>query len=79
VIECFGPSTIQPVVAARRLPPDLNAALRRVLLDLHNDPAAREGLARGLVERFVPVADADYDEIRAMRDAAIAAGITELR
>jgi phosphonate transport system substrate-binding protein len=79
VVERFGPSPIQPVVAACRLPTDLKTALRGVLLDLHDDPAAGEDLARGLVERFVPIADADYDAIRAMRDAAISVKYTELQ
>jgi phosphonate transport system substrate-binding protein len=79
VVERFGPSTIQPVVAARRLPDDVKRAVRDVLLALGDNPAARERLALGLVERFVTIADADYDDIRAMRDAAVAAGCLTIR
>ena len=70
VIETLGPSTIQPVVAARQLPVDMKAALRTALLRLGDDPVARKELARGFVERFVPVTDQDYDDIRGMLVAA---------
>jgi phosphonate transport system substrate-binding protein len=70
VIETLGPSTIQPVVAARHLPVDVKAALRTALLRLGDDPVARKELARGFVERFVPVTDRDYDDIRGMLVAA---------
>src|SRR5262245_23563571 len=42
VIETLGPSTIQPVVVARRLPCPVKSKLRRALLSLADDPAARE-------------------------------------
>ena len=79
VIDCFGPSTIQPVVAGRRLPDGFKDDLRAVLVEMAGDPAAREALARGFVERFVPVTDRDYDDIRAMRAAAEAAGLRTFR
>jgi phosphonate transport system substrate-binding protein len=79
VIDTFGPSTIQPVVAVRRLPETLRADMRAVLLEMADDPAARANLARGLVERFVAVTDASYDDIRAMRAAAEAAAFLTLR
>jgi phosphonate transport system substrate-binding protein len=78
VIDTFGPSTIQPVVAARRLPSRTKEELRAVLLALGSDPTARDALAAGFVERFVEVVDADYDDIRRMRDAAIAAGFSTI-
>ena len=70
VIDVLGPSTIQPVVAARHLPVELRAALRTVLLEMSDDFEARAALAHGFVERFVPVSDADYDDIRGMLAAA---------
>jgi phosphonate transport system substrate-binding protein len=70
VIEVLGPSTIQPVVAARRLPDWLKAELRALLLRIHHHPAARLQLAHGFVERFVRVSDRDYDDIRLMHRAA---------
>src|SRR5215212_7293588 len=78
VITALGPSTIQPVVAARYLPADLKAALRATLLRIGDDPAARAELAKGFVERFVPVTDEDYDDIRGMLVAAEQAGFLTL-
>jgi phosphonate transport system substrate-binding protein len=43
------------------------------------DPAVRERLAVGLVERFVAVDAGSYDDIRMMVDACEAAGFMELR
>src|SRR5215207_1513739 len=74
VIEVLGPSTIQPVVAARHLPVDVKVALRTALLRMGDDPAGRAALAKGFVERFVPVTDGDYDDIRMMLVAAEQAG-----
>lgn len=79
VIDTLGPSTIQPVVAARTLPDGLKSDLQAVILTMHNDPIARTELARGLVERFAPVTDAMYDDIRRMLEAAEAAGFLTLR
>jgi phosphonate transport system substrate-binding protein len=79
VIDVLGPSTIQPVVAARHLPESLKADLRTVLLDMGTDPHAKERLTYGLVERFVPVADSTYDDIRQMLAAAEAAGFMTIR
>ena len=79
VIEVLGPSSIQPMVAARHLPADLKAALRTAILGMSDNPAARVELARGFVERFVPVVDADYDDIRGMLDAAENAGFLRIR
>jgi phosphonate transport system substrate-binding protein len=39
----------------------------------------RERLALGLVDRFVPVGAADYDDIRAMLDACETAGFMRIR
>jgi hypothetical protein len=44
-----------------------------------DDAAAREQLAVGLVERFVPVDEGSYDDIRVMVDACERAGFVELR
>ena len=79
IIDVFGPSTIQPVVASAQLSDELKQALRRVLLQMHEDPAARAALAHGFVERFVAVEDSRYDDIRRMLSAAEAAGFLEIR
>jgi phosphonate transport system substrate-binding protein len=78
VIDVLGPSTIQPLVVSARVPADLKAALREVVLNAHDDPSARGAFARGLVGRFVSVTDADYDDIREMLAAAEAAGVMTL-
>lgn len=64
VVESLGPSPIQPVVAHTVLPPPLREDIREALVAMGEDPAARPALDRGLVERFVPVGDKDYDPIR---------------
>jgi phosphonate transport system substrate-binding protein len=79
VVEALGPSTIQPVVAARRLSAALRSELRAVLLELADDAEGRAHLAYGFVERFAAVADGDYDDIRGMLDAAEAADFLTLR
>jgi phosphonate transport system substrate-binding protein len=78
VIGSFGPSTIQPVVAASRLPGRLKDEVRELLVELGDDPTARPLLAHGFVDRFRLVADAAYDDIRAMLATVEAAGWTNL-
>jgi phosphonate transport system substrate-binding protein len=78
VVGSFGPSTIQPVVAASRLPRRLKDQVRDLLVSLGDDPTARPLLAHGLVDRFTPVDDAAYDDIRAMLATIEAAGWTSL-
>ena len=78
VIGSFGPSTIQPVVAASRLPGRLKEQVGDLLVTLGDDPTARTALAHGLVDRFTQVDDAAYDDIRAMLAAIEAAGWTSL-
>jgi phosphonate transport system substrate-binding protein len=78
VIGSFGPSSIQPVVAASRLPGRLKDPVRELLVELGDDPTARPLLAHGFVDRFRPVDDAAYDDIRAMLARVEAAGWTSL-
>jgi phosphonate transport system substrate-binding protein len=78
-VAVLGPSPIPPVVVARRLAEDRKRRLREALLAMHEDPDGRAILADGLLARFVPVRDADYDPIRAMVARAVAAGFLELR
>jgi phosphonate transport system substrate-binding protein len=78
VVAEFGPSTIQPVVAARRLSAALRSELRAVLLGLADDAEGRAQLAHGFVERFTAVGDEDYNDIREMMAAAEAADFLTL-
>jgi phosphonate transport system substrate-binding protein len=78
VAGSFGPSTIQPVVAATSLPGQVKARVRALLVELGDDPTARPALAHGFVERFTAVDDAAYDDIRAMLATIRTAGWTSL-
>jgi phosphonate transport system substrate-binding protein len=78
VIGTFGPSTVQPVVAARRLPDQLKQRVRELLVALGDDPTARPALTNGLIDRFIPVNDAAYNDIRVMLATIHAAGWTSL-
>lgn len=77
VIEILGPSTIPPVVVSNRLPSDLQAAIRDALCSLDQDTASRQRLAEGLIQRFVPIDDRAYDDIRTKTAAVEASRIEE--
>ena len=79
VVASLGPSTIQPLVAARHVPTALRTAIREAVLTMHEDTRMQAVLAAGQVERFVPVADADYDDIRCMFFAVERSGFLALR
>jgi phosphonate transport system substrate-binding protein len=79
VIDSLGPSTIQPVTVARRLPEDMRVGIREALLAMGDDPEGRRGLEFGMVRRFVPANEASYADIRTMLEACEAAGFLELR
>lgn len=79
IISALGPATIQPVVAARHMSPALKDDIRAAICAICDDPHARATLDRGFVARFEPIADAVYDDIRAMVAAAEAAGFMTLR
>ncbi len=78
VVGSFGPSTIQPVVAASRLPDQLKDEIRELLVGLGEDPSARPALDHGFIQDFTTLDDAAYDDIRAMLAAIRAAGWTSL-
>ena len=79
VVESIGPGPIPPVVVASRLAEDLKKRLREVFLTMHEESGGRAILAGGLIARFVPVQDGDYDPIRAMVRRAQTAGFLALR
>lgn len=79
VVESLGPSTIQPLAAARRLPQSLREDIRGALLEVDGEPEAREPLDHALVDRFVAVEDASYDDLRSMAHACRAANFLTLR
>jgi phosphonate transport system substrate-binding protein len=65
-IAMLGPSTIPPIVVDRRLDANIKRQMQAVLLSMHKDTDAASELRKGRIERFVPVCDEDYDDIRAM-------------
>ena len=71
VVDSFGPSPIQPVVARRSLDAGFRQQLRDILVGLAGD-----GLSQGLVERLTPITDDLYDPIRTMLVRVIEAGLT---
>lgn len=79
VIAALGPSTIQPIIAVSRLPLTLREDIRAALLSIGDDSESRATLDQGFIDHFTRIADTDYDDIRAMESAAIAAGFTTLR
>jgi len=79
VIDALGPSTIQPVVARADLPAATKAAVKAALLAMGDDPTAQAKLAECFFERFVSIDDRDYDDIRAMLEAAEAANFLTIR
>jgi phosphonate transport system substrate-binding protein len=78
VIDSLGPSTIQPIVVPSWLEAELKADLRAVLLEMNTDAAAQTVLADRLVQGFVAITDEDYGDLRCMRNACVAAGLTML-
>lgn len=79
VIDTLGPSTIQPFAVAAHLPTSLKSDIQAVLVHAHTNPAMRAILARGLIERFATVQDADYEDIRQMLSACEQADFMVLR
>jgi phosphonate transport system substrate-binding protein len=75
IITTFGPSTIQPLVATRKVPDSVRGDVQAFVTRLGGDATERAGLAMGFVERFVAVEDSAYDDIRAMLDAVERAGL----
>jgi ABC-type phosphate/phosphonate transport system substrate-binding protein len=70
IIGTLGPSTIQPVAVARRMPVTLKSELRQVLVEMTEDPGAKNYLNQNFIDRFVAIGDSDYDDIRRMSRAA---------
>jgi phosphonate transport system substrate-binding protein len=64
VIESLGPSTIPLVVATAAVPDDTQLRVRGALCELGRDSASRNVLASGLIQRFTPIDDRAYDDIR---------------
>lgn len=79
VIDTLGPSTIQPLTVARRLPKWLKQDIQTIFAELHLDSSARSYLDRGFIDHFVPVGDSDYDVIRDMLTVCEQVGFLSLK
>ena len=79
IIDNLGPSTIQPLAAASRLPSQLKRDIQAILTEMHADLTVRACLDRGLIDHFVTVSDADYNDIRAMLTVCEKKGFLTLR
>jgi phosphonate transport system substrate-binding protein len=75
VIDTLGPSSIQPLVATRACSSSLRREAQEVVTGLAATEAGRARLDEGLVDRFVPVDDSCYGDIRAMLDSVEGAGL----
>jgi phosphonate transport system substrate-binding protein len=79
IIDIFGPSPIQPIVAGSHLSNSLKSEVKNVLLEMSEDRIVKPALVRALVERFESVSDSTYDDIRRMRAVAEAAAFLTIR
>jgi len=79
VVDTFGPSPIQPIVAGNHLSHSLKSEVKTALLEMGDDPMTKPELARALVKRFEPVSDSTYDDIRQMQAVAEAAQFLTIR
>lgn len=69
---------IPPVVIPPGLPLYLKQSLKMAFLEMHNDSLGKKILAQMKIERFVEVADENYDSIRAMRAFIANKGVYEM-
>jgi phosphonate transport system substrate-binding protein len=76
VIESFGPSTIQPVVASANLPETLRRDLQEAIVGSTECEQSADFFRSMLIEELVSVVDSDYDDIRRMLARADSAGAT---
>ena len=75
-IASIGPSTIQPVVVSRtRLTGTERRAIAVGLLEVGDDPSAREALDDALVDRFMGAEESSYDDVRQMLARVRGAGL----
>jgi phosphonate transport system substrate-binding protein len=76
-VDMMGPSSIPPVVVAKRVDNDVKQQLRTALLTMHQHPFASEILHAAHIERFVSVRDEQYDDIRAIYARVQASGFAK--
>ena len=69
-VAVLGPSPAPPWVVHRSVPPEMQEALRREFLKMHEDEQGRRILEAAGMSWFVRVSDHDYDAIREMDNVA---------
>jgi phosphonate transport system substrate-binding protein len=65
-IGSFGPSAVPPFVVSTDLSSSVRRAIQTALLSMTLEPYYVEHLKHGFIERFVPVTDEHYNDIRQM-------------
>jgi phosphonate transport system substrate-binding protein len=60
VLESWGPSPIQPLIAREDLPARLRSRITEALLEMDRSPAAAARLREFAVLRFAPISERDY-------------------
>ncbi len=78
VIDSWGPSPVQPVVASTRIDVSLRQEIRRAIQEIGQQPEERQVLNAARVDSFVAIDDGHYDPIRAMLRAVEESGHTRL-
>lgn len=78
IIDTLGPSTIQPVTVARWVSARLREKLQQALIEMASVPEMQARLREGGIERFVPVDDRSYDDLRNMRALSKSSGCRDL-
>jgi len=66
IIDSLGPSTIPPLVVARKLDENLKYQIRKALTSMHEESDTMKELHKGCITCFAPIYDEDYNDIRAM-------------
>jgi len=66
VIKKSEPYGIPPLVASRQLAAKIQEQVREVLFAMHQDPEGRQILSELMIDRFVPIQEEWYDNMRKM-------------
>lgn len=64
VIHSLGPAGVPPLVVSKKMDKALVKRLKGAFLNMHKDPEGQQILDTGLIRRFAPVSDSNYQVIR---------------
>jgi phosphonate transport system substrate-binding protein len=64
IVGTFSASTMPPVVVSSRVDPLLTQRIQAACLDIHQNPFFAHRLQEGSIERFLPVTDEHYQDVR---------------